>query len=70
MPWADGRKAGLMFVAFGSSLRPFLVQWQRMTGQEDGIVDALFRFSRPVSGAYYWVPPIKDGRVYLSVLGL
>lgn len=70
MPWSDGRRAGLMFVAFGSSLRPFLAQWRRMTGQEDGIVDALFRFTRPIGGAFFWVPPIENRRADLSALGL
>jgi porphyrinogen peroxidase len=70
MPWADGRRAGLMFVAFGRSLEAFEAQWARMTGLEDGIVDALFRFSRPISGAYFWCPPVKAGRLDLRALGV
>jgi putative iron-dependent peroxidase len=41
-----------------------------MVGAEDGVADALFRFTRPVSGAYFWCPPMKDGRLDLSALGL
>ena len=49
-----------MFVAFGKSLDAFEAQMRRMAGEEDGIVDACFRFSRPLSGGYYWCPP-TDG---------
>ena len=55
MPWALGHKAGLMFVAFGKSFDAFEAQMRRMAGQEDGITDALFRISRPISGAYLLV---------------
>ncbi|KAA0210463.1 MAG: peroxidase, partial [Proteobacteria bacterium] len=37
---------------------------------EDGIEDALFRFTRPETGAYYWCPPVHDGRLDLSALKL
>lgn len=70
MPWIEGQSAGLMFVAFGHSVDAFQAQMRRMVGLEDGIVDALFRFTRPVTGTYLWCPPIKDGRLDLSaVLG-
>jgi putative iron-dependent peroxidase len=70
MPWVQGRQAGLMFVAFGQSLDAFEAQMRRMAGQEDGITDALFRISRPVSGAYFWCPPLRDGGLDLRRLGL
>ena len=69
MPWSDATRAGLVFVAFGRSLSAFEAQLKRMTGGEDGIVDALFRFTRPVTGAYFWCPPLKRGRLDLSALG-
>lgn len=70
MPWADARRAGLVFVAFGKSFSSFATILNRMTGNEDGITDALFDFTRPVSGAYFWCPPIKQGRPDLTVLGI
>ena len=70
MPWAEDMDAGLVFVAFGRSFEAFEAILQRMIGKEDGISDALFTFTRPVSGAYYWCPPIKHGKLDLSVLGL
>jgi putative iron-dependent peroxidase len=41
-----------------------------MVGAEDGIADALFQFTRPVSGSYFWSPPMKQGKLNLSALGL
>ena len=70
MPWLDGNKGGLMFVAFGHSFDAFEAQLKRMIGAEDGIVDALFGFTRPISVGYYWCPAIKDGKLNLTPLGL
>lgn len=70
MPWADASGEGLMFVAFGRSLDAFEAQLTRMAGLEDGTVDALFRFSQPVTGGQYWCPPVRDGALDLSSLGL
>lgn len=63
MPWADRLDGGLMFVAFGHSTAAFEAQMRRMVGLEDGIVDGLFRFTRPVSGAYFWCPPMENGKL-------
>ena len=57
MPWADARRAGLVFVAFGNGLDAFEYHLSRMTGAADRIADHLFRFTRPVTGAYFWCPP-------------
>ena len=70
MPWADRESAGLMFVAFGNSFDAFEAQLRRMAGEEDQITDALFRFTRPVSGSYFWCPPVAAGKLDLSALGL
>ncbi|MDH5180918.1 MAG: Dyp-type peroxidase [Gammaproteobacteria bacterium] len=70
MPWAEGLDGGLLFVAFGKSFDAFEAILHRMLGNEDGVVDALFRFSRPVSGGYFWCPPTKQDRLDLSALGL
>jgi len=70
MPWADATQAGLVFVAFGRSLAAFDAQLKRMAGAEDGISDALFTFTRPVTGAYYWCPPVRKGRIDLRAIGV
>jgi len=70
MPFSSADGDGLMFVAFGKSLDTFETVLRRMVGEEHGITDALFRFSRPVTGGYYWCPPCVGGRLDLSALGL
>jgi porphyrinogen peroxidase len=70
MPWADAAQAGLVFTAFGKSFDAFEALLRRMVGTDDGIADSLFRFSRPISGAYFWCPPIASGRLDLRALGV
>lgn len=70
MPWTAGNRAGLVFVAFGCSLDAFESQMLRMSGAEDGLVDALFQFTRPLTGAYAWCPGLRNGRLDLSTLGI
>lgn len=70
MPWTEGTRCGLVFTAFGNSLDAFEAQLRRMLGVEDGVTDALFKFTRPLTGAYFWCPPVKGGKLDLSALGL
>ena len=70
MPWAEGMDAGLVFVAFGHSFAAFEAILNRMLGNEDSICDALFTFTHPISGGYYWCPPVKAGKLDLSILGI
>jgi putative iron-dependent peroxidase len=70
MPWVEGLDGGLVFVAFGHSFDAYEAILNRMIGNEDGIRDALFKFTRPITGAYYWCPPVKDGRLNLSAIGV
>ncbi len=70
MPWSEGGAHGLEFIAYGRSLDAFDQIMRRMSGQEDGIVDALFTFSKPITGGYYWCPPVNGGRLDLAALGL
>lgn len=70
LAWATGREQGLEFVAYVESLDRFERELRRMVGHDDGIVDALFTFSRPVTGGYYWCPPVAGGRLDLSLLGI
>jgi putative iron-dependent peroxidase len=70
MPWSDGTRGGLNFVAFGKSFDAFEAQLKRMVGAEDGITDALFKFTTPISGSYFWCPPMQNGKLDLRALGL
>ena len=69
MPWNDATRAGLVFVAFGQTPDAFEAQLKRMAGAEDGIVDALFKFTQPVTGCHFWCPPVARGRLDLRALG-
>ena len=68
MAWADAAREGLVFVSFGSSLDPFETLLRRMTGADDGIVDHLFRFTRPVTGSHFWCPPVRNDRLDLRAI--
>ena len=68
MPWNDATREGLVFVAFGHTLQAFEAVMRRMVGLDDGITDGMFRFSQPVNGAYFWCPPMLDGKLDLSLL--
>lgn len=70
MPWADAEKEGLVFVSFGFSFDAFEALLNRMLGLDDGITDALFDFTRPVTGSYFWCPPVSQGKLDLSYLKL
>ncbi len=70
MPWASAMQEGLEFIAQVASLDVFETMMRRMVGHEDGIVDGLFTFSRPVTGGYYWCPPVESDRLDLSALGI
>lgn len=68
MPWVSGDAQGLEFISYGRSLDAYEQILRRMLGLEDGIVDALFRFSTPLTGGYYWCPPVVGGRLDLSAV--
>ena len=69
MPWGSIREQGLVFVAYASSPNTFVRHGRRMVGAEDGIVDALYQVSRPVTGGLYWCPPVVEGRLDLRGVG-
>lgn len=70
MPWDDGLQQGIEFIAYCESSDRFESALRRMLGLDDGIVDALFSFSRPVTGGYYWCPPLQGGRLDLRCIGI
>lgn len=70
MPWGGVVERGLYFVAYGETLDRYERVLSRMVGMEDGVVDALFTFTRAVSGGYYWCPPVQGGKLDLRALGV
>ncbi|MEY4425837.1 MAG: putative deferrochelatase/peroxidase YfeX [Pseudomonadota bacterium] len=63
MPWSDGTNSGLMFAAFGKSFEAFELQLKRMVGADDGITDAVFKMSKPLTGSFFWCPPVVNGKI-------
>ena len=59
-----------MFVAFCAQLDALDAQLRRMAGLDDGVTDALFHFSQPQSGAYFWCPPMTARGLDWRQLGL
>ncbi|MFO0640944.1 MAG: Dyp-type peroxidase [Polyangiaceae bacterium] len=68
MPFGSATEHGLVFVAYGSSLDAYERVMRRMAGLDDGIRDAIFTYSRPVTGGYYFCPPVRGGRYDLTAL--
>jgi putative iron-dependent peroxidase len=56
MPYGTVTEHGTMFVGFSAEQRPLVAMLESMAGLKTGARDALTRYSRPVTGAYYFVP--------------
>ena len=56
MPYGTVTDHGTMFVGFSAEQRPLEAMLESMAGLKTGARDALTRYSRPVTGAYYFVP--------------
>jgi putative iron-dependent peroxidase len=58
---------GTVFVGFCASQHPLDIMLRRMAGAtDDGIRDALTRYTTPLSGAYYVVPSADALRAFVS----
>jgi porphyrinogen peroxidase len=60
MPYGTVVDHGTMFVGFSADQRPLTTMLESMAGLPNGVRDALTRYTRPLTGAYYFVPSI-DG---------
>jgi putative iron-dependent peroxidase len=56
MPYGTVTDHGTMFVGFCAEQRPLAAMLESMAGLTNGHRDALTRYTRPVSGAYYFIP--------------
>jgi putative iron-dependent peroxidase len=62
MPYGTVSDHGTMFVGFSAGQRPLTAMLESMAGLTSGVRDALTRFTRAVSGAYYFVPSTETLR--------
>ena len=58
-PFGTATEHGTMFIGFSCEQYRLARMLARMAGAEDGIRDALTRYTTAVSGAYYFVPSIE-----------
>jgi len=56
MPYGTVTDHGTMFVGFCAEQGPLQVMLESMAGLKSGTRDALTRYTRPLTGAYYFVP--------------
>jgi putative iron-dependent peroxidase len=56
MPYGNVTAHGTMFVGFSAEQRRLSSMLESMAGLTSGVRDALTRYTRPVTGAYYFVP--------------
>ena len=65
-PFGTATEHGTMFIGFSSEQQRLARMLARMAGAEDGIRDALTRYTTAVSGAYYFVPSVEALRRFAS----
>ncbi|MGZ4281409.1 MAG: Dyp-type peroxidase [Gaiellaceae bacterium] len=56
MPYGTVSDHGTMFVGFSATQRPLTAMLESMAGIDDGPPDALTRYTKALTGAYYFVP--------------
>ncbi len=65
-PFGTATSHGTMFIGFSCDQQRLAHMLARMAGAEDGIRDALTRYTTSVSGAYYFVPSVEALRGFAS----
>ena len=63
MPYGTVTNHGTMFVGFSADQGRLLGMLESMAGLLTGVRDALTHYTRPLTGAYYFVPSIEGLRV-------
>jgi putative iron-dependent peroxidase len=67
MPYGTVSEHGTMFVGFCAEQRPLTAMLESMAGADGGVRDALTRYTRPLSGAYYFIPSTEAIRRFATV---
>ena len=58
-PYGTASEHGTVFVGFCARRAVLHAMLERMAGIEDGVRDELTRYTHPVTGAYYVIPPVE-----------
>jgi porphyrinogen peroxidase len=67
MPYGTVTNHGTMFVGFSADQRPLKSMLDSMAGVADGVRDALTRYTRPLTGAYYFIPSTDGIRRFTTI---
>ncbi|HTV83333.1 MAG TPA: Dyp-type peroxidase [Acidobacteriaceae bacterium] len=62
MPWGDVCDHGTVFVGFSAEQKRLSRMLESMAGLVTGTRDALTRYTRPLTGSYYFVPSVESLR--------
>ena len=62
MPYGTVTDHGTMFVGFSAEQRRLSAMVESMAGLTSGVRDTLTRYTRPLTGAYYFVPSTNSVR--------
>jgi putative iron-dependent peroxidase len=69
MPFGTVTDHGTMFVGFSARQEPLATMLESMAGLASGTRDALTRYTKPVTGAYYVVPSTQALRRIVDAAG-
>jgi len=69
MPYGTVTNHGTMFVGFSADQRRLAKMLDSMAGGADGVRDALTKYTKPVTGAYYFVPSVEAISQFLTGQG-
>jgi porphyrinogen peroxidase len=67
MPYGTVTNHGTMFVGFSAAQKPLQAMLESMGGVTDGVRDALTRYTRPLTGAYYFIPSTEAIRRFTTI---
>ena len=58
-PYGGIGEHGTIFVGFAKDQHRLMHMLERMAGIGDGVRDALTRYTRPLTGSYYFIPALS-----------
>lgn len=67
MPYGTVTNHGTMFVGFSPDQAPLSSMLDSMAGVGDGVRDALTRYTKPLTGAYYFIPSTEAIRRFTTI---
>ena len=70
MPYGTVTNHGTMFVGFSADQRPLRSMLESMAGTGDGVRDALTRYTKPLTGAFYFVPSTEAILRFTTIEGV